>query len=249
MREAVNLTGMILSVMPIGDFDKRLVILTKERGKIVAFAKGARRQNSALLAATNPFVFGELKLYEGRNSYNLLQAHVTNYFIDLRVDYEAACYGMYFLEFAEYYTQENNDEAEMLKLLYASLKALNNPYLDHNLVRYIFELKALVINGEYPDFFSCISCGKEERLGFFSVQGVGTVCEECYSSVSDARKIGTSTLYTLQYIVSSPTSKLYTFTVSEEVLRELKEIIQQYMKRFVQKGFKSLKVLNEMNSI
>ena len=150
MQEPVRVTGMVLEVSPVGETDRRVVLLTKERGKISAFARGARKQGSRLMAATNPFCFGEFILYEGTNSYSLSEAVIRNYFEDMRMHFEEACYGMYFLELMDYYTRENNDEREMLLLLYQSLRALLHAAYDNRLVRYIFEIKAVVLNGEYP---------------------------------------------------------------------------------------------------
>ncbi len=150
MQEFTEITGMILKAEPIGEYDRRVVILTKEKGKISAFAKGARKPNSKLLAATNPFSFGEFKLYVGRSSYNIADASISNYFEGLREDFEGAYYGMYFLEVMDYYTRENNDEKEMLKLLYQSLRAVSHASLPNPLVRCIFEMKAMVLNGEFP---------------------------------------------------------------------------------------------------
>ena len=108
---------------PVNDYDRRLVILTKERGKITAFAKGARRPNSRMMAATNPFSFGTFKLYEGKTAYNVIEAEISYYFEELRTDFEGAYLGMYFLEYAAYYTRENNDELQMLKLLFQSVRS------------------------------------------------------------------------------------------------------------------------------
>lgn len=149
MREAVTATGMVLKSASSGEADRRLVILTRERGKITAFARGAKRPGSALMAASRTFAFGTFRLYEGREAYSLLGAEITNYFEEIAMDVEAACYGSYFLELADYYSRENLDGTEMLKLVYQSLRALLKPALPNPLVRRIFELKAMVINGEY----------------------------------------------------------------------------------------------------
>ena len=55
-------------------------------------------------------------------------------------------------------------------------------------------------------------------------------------------KILDSTRYTMQYIISTPVEKLYSFTVSDEVLKELKMIMKEYMAFYVHHEFKSLQI-------
>lgn len=150
MQEFISVTGMVLKQTPIGEYDRRICLLTRERGKISAFAKGSRKPGNRLAASTNPFSFGTFKLYIGKNSYTIQEADVKNYFEELRTDYVGAYYGMYFVEVMDYFTRENNDERDMLKLLYQSMRALCAPALPNPLVKCIFELKAIVVNGEFP---------------------------------------------------------------------------------------------------
>lgn len=209
------MTGMVLRVFPVGEYDRGMILLTKERGKISAFARGARKPGNRLAAAANPFVFGTFRLYEGRNSYTVAEADIQNFFEELRTDYVGACYGMYFAEVADWYTRENNDEREMLRLLYQSLRALGAAALPNPLVKCIFECRAIAVNGEFP------GPPRDSQL------------EE-------------STLYALRYITESPIERLYTFTVTDRVLEELKAVAEQYMKRFVGHEFKSLEVLRTL---
>ena len=82
MSQEIKVTGMVLQASNIGEYDKRIVLLTKERGRISAFARGAKKATSQYAAACQPFTFGRVfLLYEGKNSFNLMWAGVENYLI------------------------------------------------------------------------------------------------------------------------------------------------------------------------
>lgn len=244
-----TVTGMVLSSMPIGEYDKRLVLLTREFGRISAFAKGARKPNSSLLAPSQPFAFGIFTLYQGRNSYTVNSAEIQNYFEELRIDLEKATYGMYFCEVATHLTYENMESVGMLKLLYQALRVLSRADIPNELIRSVFEIKALDFNGETPCVFSCVKCGKKPKDGEtftyagFSSKAGGMICTACRRTVEDVLQISDTILYTLQYIVSSKVENLYSFLLKEPYEQELKEVATRYMECYTDGRFKSLEML------
>lgn len=59
-RNGVNqiiLTGIVLSTMPVGEYDRRVVILTKEQGKISAFARGGKTPEQSACRCAQPVFF------------------------------------------------------------------------------------------------------------------------------------------------------------------------------------------------
>ncbi len=215
MQDFLVVTGMVIKGSPISEYDRRITILTKERGKISCFAKGARKPNSPYVAATNPFSFGEFKLYVGKSSYNLLEANISYYFEELRHDYMSAYLGMYFLEVMDYFTRENNDEIEMLKLLFQSLRAISAKGLTNELTRAIFEIKVLVVNGEFP-------------------------------GIEDGMILSDGARYAIGYIESAPIEKLYSFSISSSVLKELQLFAKIYRNKYYSHDFKSLEILENI---
>ena len=228
MREPINVSGMVLSASPVGEYDKRVVILTRELGKITAFARGARRMKSPLMAVSNPFVFGEFQVYEGRDSYTLSGANIKEYFLDLAQMQPGVYYGFYFLELAEYFGQEGNDETQMLNLLYVTMNAIRRGKQDLRLIRCIFELRTI------------------ENLTVFSLRDSAIYCQNCGKTIKDPWPLQPGTVLACRYIIAAPLEKLYGFTVNEEILDELERLLRAYLHRYVEKKMKTLQILDLM---
>lgn len=73
MVETITAVGMVISATPISEYDKRLVILTKEFGKITAFARGARKPTSPFLGGSQPMALESLHCIEGEMHIQLRQ--------------------------------------------------------------------------------------------------------------------------------------------------------------------------------
>ena len=134
----------------------------------------------------------------------------------MREDLEASCYGAYFMEMADYYARENLDASQMLNLLYISLKALEKPTLEKRLIRRIFEIRLMVINGEFP---------------YEAAQG-----SELHESAA----------YAISYSIRAPLQKLFTFRVTPEVLRQIETVTEKIRQKTIDKPMHSLEVLQSV---
>ena len=127
-----------------------------------------------------------------------------------------------------------------------SPRCLINPHLPTPVVGRTFELKALTGNGRAPQVLLCVIGGDKERPAVCSPAKGGLVCSECSGDVIDGMILDNSTLYSMQYIESTPVVKLYTFTVAENVLAELEKVMDRLMEVYVDRRFKSLEILETL---
>ncbi len=215
MAYEVPLNGIVLSGQPIGEYDRRLVILTKERGKISCFARGARKPNSPLLGSTRSFAFGTFYLYEGRSSYSLHSAQISNYFEELIKDYDATLYACYFAEIADYYSHEGIEAKDAINLLYMAFCALTDQRLNKEIIKSTYEIRSVVLSGECPPPENVLSSSK---------------------LTENFRKL-------FMYIAASPLDKLFKFTLGDESVKQLKIFSERLIRICVDKKLKSKDML------
>lgn len=240
MADLVKTKGIVIHVMPIKDHDKRIILFSKDYGKMVVFANGAKRSKSPLLAGTQPFVFGEFHMMEGRNSYTLRSVEIDETFYNIRNDMNTLAYGLYLLEVVNSVIQEMDPNEELLRLLYISLAALKTGGQTGEVIKSVFEFRSLNSLGFPPDLTGCMDCGETE--GAFTLTSKGGIqCSSCNSNKK--YQISNEGLQVMRYIQTAPLKKLYHFKITDERLKEVSAYIHHYFKAFIPNDFKSLDIL------
>ena len=67
-----KLSGSVIREQVKGESNKQIVVLAKGLGRVILSARGARKANSRLLAATQLFCYADFVVYEGKGFYPTL---------------------------------------------------------------------------------------------------------------------------------------------------------------------------------
>jgi len=211
MTDQLTERGIVLSTSMLGEYDKRLVILTERLGRITVFANGARRKNSRFTAASQSFTMGSFTLRPGRDTYTLLSVEIIESFLDLTLDPDKYVTAAYVSELTEAMTRENLPGGDELNLLYVTYRKLLEGSLTPDAIRAAFIFKLMHVEGIAP--------GMEE---------------ESQLHVSDAAR------YAIQYIYSRTIGGTYSFRMSEPVAQELillgEKLLEEHLERPIRSG-------------
>lgn len=230
--------GIIIAENNMGDFDKMLTMLTPGVGKISCVAKGARRPNSSLLAGTQFLCFGEYVMYRGKEHYTINSCESIEVFYNLRTDLDKLSVAVNITKIIQDITNENENSYKILQLYLNTLYMLSETDKDMDFITAVFKLKLLCYLGFRPKIESCVSCREKENLEYFSIKDNGIKCMACARQDKGAIKISESTYLALKYIITAPSKKLFSFSLKDESLQELKLISKVYFNEKLEKEYK-----------
>ena len=84
-----NVNGIVIKEMTAGETGKRILVITREHGKMLLSARGAKKITSKTMAGTQLFSYCEFTLFEGKGFYSVTQADVIESFYGISEDIEA----------------------------------------------------------------------------------------------------------------------------------------------------------------
>ena len=207
-------------------------------GKISCAAKGARRQNSRLLASTQFLCFGEYILYKSQETYNINSCDPIEVFYNIRVDYDKINYAAHITKIIQDVTNENENSYKVLQLYLNTLYMISETDKDMDFILSIFKIKLLCILGFKPRIEKCVNCEKKDDLLYFSIKDNGVKCKNCKTQDKGAISITPSTYMALKYIIEAPSKKLFNFNLKDESLKELKLLSNIYFNQKLEKEYK-----------
>ena len=248
-----KLTGIVLSEFPLGENDKRLTILTREKGKISVISRGCRKAKSHLHALSQAVTYGDFLVSEGRNYNYLTSGECRDSFGYVKNDLDRILYSTYFAELAEYFTVENQDEREILNLLFLTFSAMKKALIPLSLIRRIFEFRILMAAGLGMQCNHCVSCGSEENLTILSPWQGGMICSSCAGSLRDSihahthRMPSPEVLYALRFTAGAPLREIYSFNLKDRTRKEYEDIVGLYFKIQADHRFRSESMSDDLS--
>lgn len=143
--------GFVIKEEPSKEYDKKLTLLTKELGKINVYAHGVKRQYSKNLNSTSLYNYAKYELIINNDYYTLSTSQLLKHYEDIASNYDAICMASYFLESLYNTSFENIESSDKVELLSYALKALIKNKMDIKLIKSVFDIKLLLIEGLIGD--------------------------------------------------------------------------------------------------
>jgi DNA repair protein RecO (recombination protein O) len=169
--------AVVLRTHKLGEADRIIVLMTRDRGKVRAVAKGVRKTKSRFGGRLEPPGHVSLLLYEGRNLDVVNQAETVDPYRAIREDLDRMTDAMALVESVDQVAQEGEPNPTLFKMLTGALRALADAAERPPLLVGAFYWKLLALEGVAPVLDGCVQCGAPEVVSFDPVEG-GVLCRE-----------------------------------------------------------------------
>ena len=245
----LNTQGIVLRATRYKENDVILTIFSRKLGKITVLAKGAKRNKSMLLSASQPFSYSNYTLKKQGGMYRIIQSDSIKSFYELSYDMDSFSYATYITKLVETTMVENQTNNRLFVLLAQTLFLLSQEDSNKHFVTRVFELKFMDYIGFRPSLNRCASCGTKDIKPIFNIDEGGVVCEECSKELINNFTLDVTTVKLMEYIISNDILTCSKAKVSKYLVYQLENLLRRYLVNYLDEiNFKSLYLLKDLQN-
>ena len=231
-----------------GEADRLLTLYTRERGKVRAIAKGARKIRSRKAGHLEPFTRVTLQLAKGRDLLIVTQADTLDPYLALGANLVKTGYASYALELLDRFTYEEETENQAIFRLLTDILTRIATEPDPWLALRYYEVRLLDLLGFRPHLFECANCG-EKILPvdqFFSPAAGGVLCPKCGLGLPGAWSVSMEALKVFRHLQRSSYPQAQRAHPTPAVQNELEALTQKYLTYLLERALNSPGFIKEI---
>lgn len=240
--------AITLKTAPLAEADLLVTLFTRERGKLRAVARGARRVSSKLMGHLEPLTQVRLSLAQGRNLDYINQAQVIDGFAELKQDLNATTKGLYIAELVDGFGSEASPNPPLYQAAEEVLKSIGLNHDSDWPLRY-FEMQLLSLSGLMPELYRCVECRKTlspDKHRFSPALG-GAVCTDCRPAEAQVMPLSLRCLKVLRLLHRGPLSRVLGLKADPALAYELKSVLGATVGYWLDKEIRSTSFLEQLN--
>jgi DNA repair protein RecO (recombination protein O) len=244
-----RIDAIVLHRTDVGEADRLLTVLARERGKLRLNAKGARKIKSRRAGHIELFMRSRMLIAKGRGDIDIVsQVEMIDAYRGLREDLTRSTYAHYAVELSEAFAEEGSAQPELFDLLAEGLNWIaTTPNLP--MTARFFELKLLTIAGFQPQVFDCVDQGEplheiapDEFYGWSPLAG-GVICPTHAPGRSDASRLSLNALKVLRHALRTEYAAFTLLNPREAVADEVEQVMLRYLQFVLERKVKSVEFL------
>ncbi|MDW7655748.1 MAG: DNA repair protein RecO [Bacillota bacterium] len=250
----VKTKGFVVRVVPVGESDRIISLLTEDQGLISVSVRGARRTRSPHLMTTQIFSFSTFELFYNKGHYSINVSELIEPFSALQQDIDRLVCASHLAEVLIDSLRDDLAQPGVYRLWAYGMQAISrqpDPFLSVHVV----QLRLLMEIGFAPRLDSCVLCGSPiEQMAddalYFSIAAGGLICGRpvCHNRAADRQDMPPGGLACLQHILRSALPRLFSFTLAPDVRRFVIDLSARYLNHQMEKAYTRLDMIRHLHA-
>ncbi len=238
--------AILLAVRDWGEADRLVTLFSREYGKIIAMAYGARRPRSHLGGSMQTFTHMDVSLLPGKGIDSIRQTQIKQTFRTIGENLDCMAYGSFLTELVAELCPERQPEPLIFDLLLGIFELLTkrNP----RVVALAGAWQLLALAGYQPENTRCVSCGQILTFpAYFSADAGGGVCSDC--DHQGLLEFNAEAHAFLESLLKLDWQDPGHFTIRSTVLAQTEQFLLSYLLYRLDKPLKSLNFIKQVSTI